>query len=136
MSCLTFDITTDSIFADMPIVRHKIYHFDDGKKLFTASLGSGIDFLVMSTNSRDLSEEFYSRKIWLFDKELSVVYLNFLKFVFHRVDDCTYNVSRVTGDGTRDLGVLEYQNGKVRFNGDVLETAKMRSLYAKCVTLM
>lgn len=135
MACVIFDITSESIHADMPMVRHKIFHLDDGSKLFTASLGSGVDFLVKVTRSRDLSEEFYSRKVLLFDKNWSIVYLNFLQLLFTRADDGIYMVTRRTGDGDYRLGTLDFNNGDVRFNGDVLETVKMRSFYAKCMTL-
>lgn len=136
MASVTFDITFDAITADMPMVRHNIYKLQDGSKLFFASLGSGIDFIVKASMSRALCEEYYSRKLHLFDRDISSVYLNFLQVKFYRDSDGIYVVNRSTGDGESAIGVLDFNYGPIMFSGQPIETSKSRTLLAKCATLI
>ena len=140
ISYIKFDVTSGSISSFVRSHDNKVFHLDNNQLLFAINMGDGMSIFVKCSDSVARSEEIYTRDVSIFDKTLSITYISFLELVFELtssfVDSMTFKVETWTGAGARCIGELRLTgSGRVYFNGEPVETTKMRSLYGKCVAL-
>lgn len=134
MSIIRFDFTSGAITTNDEAIKHKIFFVDDERQLYVAEV-EGVSVLTLVSNSTALSEDIYMRSVSVMGREFEIVYRHFLEISLESYEPGVFFVAKWTWDGARGLGALRICDNEIKFDDEVVDASKLRSLYARCLVL-